>query len=90
MSLVPQPRLPHYLEPEWGPILNAYVTTLEARIALLEAQTASTVGPQGEPGSGINVYPQYTGLQMVFGPAPLPPASTLPNTVYVVLPPRLG
>lgn len=79
-------RLPHYLEPEWGPILNAYIEELEARIDLLEAQTASTVGPVGPPGSGINVYPQYTGLQMVFGPDPLPAPETLPNTVYVVLP----
>jgi hypothetical protein len=84
---MPGERLPTYLEPEWGPILNAYITALEERIDLLEAQTASTVGPAGPPGSGVNVYPEYTGLQMVFGPAPLPPAWTLPNTVYVVLPP---
>jgi hypothetical protein len=86
MSLIPQPRLPHYREPEWGPVLNAYVETLEARVRLLEAQTASTVGPPGPPGTGIEVYPQYSGLQMVFGPGPLPNPATLPNTVYVVLP----
>jgi hypothetical protein len=79
-------RLPSYLEPEWGPILNDYILALEERIDLLEAQTASTVGPQGPPGAGVAVYPEYAGLEMIFGPAPLPPASTLPNKVYVVLP----
>lgn len=83
---LPQPRLPHHLEPEWGPILNAYVMVLEERIKLLEAQTASTVGPPGPPGTGIEVYPQYSGLQMVFGPEPIPAPESLPNTVYVVLP----
>jgi hypothetical protein len=89
MSL-PQPPLPKFLDPVWGPTLDNYLLALNERIELLEVQTASTVGPVGPPGSGINVYPAYTGMQMVFGPAPLPAPESLPNTVYVMLPPPPG
>lgn len=85
-----QPPLPKYLDPVWGPTLDNYLLALLERIELLEARTAATVGPAGPPGTGVNVMPEYTGLQMVFGPEPLPPPESLPNRVYVVLPPRIG
>lgn len=71
----------------WGYPLNDYLTTLEQRIIALEGEVNATVGPQGPAGAGVAMYPEYAGLEMIFGPEPLPPANTLPNTVYVVLPP---
>lgn len=71
----------------WGYVLNAHIEALEERVAQLEHYLNLSVGPQGPPGAGVAVDPIYTGLQVVYGPEPLPSAASMPNTVYVVLPP---
>ena len=55
-----------------------------------------TVTPIGGGGGGsappspvaVEVHPDYTGLRVVYGPGPLPPAGANPNTIYFLLPDR--
>lgn len=80
-------RLPRFRALDWGLVLNETLVNIDERLKVLEDQRDATVGPQGPPGTGVARDPIYEGLQLVFGPEPLPPPASMPNTVYVILPP---
>jgi hypothetical protein len=44
------------------------------------------LGPIPDIYSNVTVHPAYTGLQIYYGPGPLPDPSEMPNTLYIVLP----
>ena len=56
--------------------------------AQVPAAVASAVAELDLQPAGVDIDPAYEGLRQHFGPAPLPPADTMPNTLYTVLPPQ--
>lgn len=53
-------------------------------LAVQEFLEISELGPSGS--DGFTVLPPYTGVQVVFGPGPLPTPGSMPNTIYCVMP----
>lgn len=77
--------------PDWGDDLNAYIAT-KAAIAQVPDLAATAAE---DPGSSLytvvrrgrfEAHPNYADLKVHYGPGPLPPAASMPNTVYYILP----
>ncbi|QEM40916.1 MAG: hypothetical protein [Phage AS32] len=67
-------------------ILELYVeeTISTVETSVPEELELIDLGPS--PLGNVTVDPAYAGLRIHYGPGPLPDPSTMPNTVYIVLP----
>lgn len=63
-----------------GETVTVVETVVPEQIELVD------VGPVPNMHGNVTIDPAYEGLQIYYGPGPLPDPSEMPNTLYIVLP----